>query len=119
MLFVIQASIITKDDNGRTALHYCADNLETQCAEMLLAKDSSLLEVKDSQGFTPLHMSVISGNAPLLKLLLKKGADIRSLDNELHTPTHWATGKRNFCVRFIHLSMSDVMSSSRHVHIHL
>ncbi|XP_048733464.1 titin homolog isoform X3 [Ostrea edulis] len=85
------ASIITKDDNGRTALHYCADNLETQCAEMLLAKDSSLLEVKDSQGFTPLHMSVISGNAPLLKLLLKKGADIRSLDNELHTPTHWAT----------------------------
>ncbi|XP_078316219.1 uncharacterized protein LOC111129666 isoform X11 [Crassostrea virginica] len=86
------ASILTKDDNGRTALHYCADNLETQCAEMLLAKEPSLLEVKDSQGFTPLHMSVISGNVPLLKLLLKKGADIRSLDSELHTPTHWATG---------------------------
>ena len=60
---------------------------------MLLAKEPSLLEVKDSQGFTPLHMSVISGNVPLLKLLLKKGADIRSLDSELHTPTHWATGK--------------------------
>nr|XP_034325555.1 titin homolog isoform X16 [Crassostrea gigas] len=86
------APISTKDDNGRTALHYCADNLETQCAEMLLAKDPSLLEVKDSQGFTPLHMSVISGNVPLLKLLLAKGADIRSLDSELHTPTHWATG---------------------------
>uniref|UniRef100_A0A8W8HUJ0 Uncharacterized protein n=1 Tax=Magallana gigas TaxID=29159 RepID=A0A8W8HUJ0_MAGGI len=85
------APISTKDDNGRTALHYCADNLETQCAEMLLAKDPSLLEVKDSQGFTPLHMSVISGNVPLLKLLLAKGADIRSLDSELHTPTHWAT----------------------------
>lgn len=88
-----QAPISTKDDNGRTALHYCADNLETQCAEMLLAKDPSLLEVKDSQGFTPLHMSVISGNVPLLKLLLAKGADIRSLDSELHTPTHWATGR--------------------------
>ena len=89
----MQASVQTVDDNGRTALHYCADNLETQCAEMLLMKDSYLMEVKDSQGFTPLHMSVISGNAPLLKLLLKKGADLKSLDGELHTPAHWATGK--------------------------
>ncbi|KAK3093037.1 hypothetical protein FSP39_010347 [Pinctada imbricata] len=85
------ASVTSIDDSGRTALHYCADNLETQCAEMLLMKDSSLLEIKDSQGFTPLHMSVISGNSPLLKLLLKKGADLKSLDNELHTPAHWAT----------------------------
>ena len=48
--------------------------------------------MKDDQGFTPLHMAVIGGNAPLLKILLKKGADINCLDNEHHTVAHWATG---------------------------
>ncbi|XP_060077666.1 uncharacterized protein LOC132557186 [Ylistrum balloti] len=86
------ASASDADKTGKSALHYCADNLETQCAEMILHKDSDLLNSKDEQGFTPLHMAVIGGNAPLLRLLLKKDADINCLDNEHHTVAHWATG---------------------------
>ncbi|XP_069117385.1 inversin-like isoform X4 [Argopecten irradians] len=86
------ASASDADKTGKSALHYCADNLETQCAEMILHKDIDLLNSKDEQGFTPLHMAVIGGNAPLLRLLLKKDADINCLDNEHHTVAHWATG---------------------------
>ncbi|XP_021361278.1 trichohyalin-like isoform X4 [Mizuhopecten yessoensis] len=85
------ASASDADKTGKSALHYCADNLETQCAEMILHKDGDLLNSKDEQGFTPLHMAVIGGNAPLLRLLLKKDADINCLDNEHHTVAHWAT----------------------------
>ncbi|XP_033734399.1 uncharacterized protein LOC117323345 isoform X4 [Pecten maximus] len=85
------ASASDADKTGKSALHYCADNLETQCAEMILHKDIDLLNSKDEQGFTPLHMAVIGGNAPLLRLLLKKDADINCLDNEHHTVAHWAT----------------------------
>lgn len=89
---IFQASASDADKTGKSALHYCADNLETQCAEMILHKDKDLLNSKDEQGFTPLHMAVIGGNSPLLRLLLKKEADINCLDNENHTVAHWATG---------------------------
>lgn len=56
-------------------------------------REESLLHVQDEQGFTPLHMAVIGGNVPLLKLLVRKGADVDILDADGHTPSHWATGR--------------------------
>ncbi|CAC5378445.1 unnamed protein product [Mytilus coruscus] len=96
------ASVNTTDKTGKNALHYCADNLETQCAEMLLMREESLIHVQDEQGFTPLHMAVIGGNVPLLKLLVRKGADVDILDADGHTPSHWAT----VCT---HLEILDVL----------
>ncbi|CAG2235599.1 unnamed protein product [Mytilus edulis] len=96
------ASVRTTDKTGKNALHYCADNLETQCAEMLLMREESLIHVQDEQGFTPLHMAVIGGNVPLLKLLVRKGADVDILDADGHTPSHWAT----VCT---HLEILDVL----------
>ncbi|KAK3597127.1 hypothetical protein CHS0354_038046 [Potamilus streckersoni] len=85
------ADVTVKDEEGKTALHYCADNLETQCAEMLLEADTTLLNIQDEQMYTPMHMAVLAGNENLLKLLIERGADIHCLDENYHTLVHLAT----------------------------
>lgn len=52
-----------------------------------------LIETRDEDGFTPLHLAVIAGNTQLVTFLLANGADVFSVDNEKHTVVHWATGK--------------------------
>ncbi|XP_030764680.1 ankyrin repeat domain-containing protein 12 isoform X2 [Sitophilus oryzae] len=50
-----------------------------------------LVETRDEDGFTPLHLAVIAGNTQLVTFLLANGADVRAVDNEKHTVVHWAT----------------------------
>lgn len=52
-----------------------------------------LVESKDEDGFTPLHLAVIAGNMPLVTFLLANNADVKAVDNERHTVVHWATGE--------------------------
>ncbi|KAL3873336.1 hypothetical protein ACJMK2_036468 [Sinanodonta woodiana] len=85
------ADVTVKDEEGKTALHYCADNLETQCAEMLLDANITLLNIQDEQMYTPMHMAVLAGNENFLKLLIERGADIHCLDENYHTLVHLAT----------------------------
>lgn len=93
LFLYFQASLKATDSSGKTALHHCADNLETQCAEILLDKDKSLLELKDEQGYTTFTLAVLVGNTNLIKLLIDKGADIHTQDNEGHKLAHWAAGR--------------------------
>ena len=91
----IQAPVSNKDKFQRCALHHCVENPATECAEYLLRAIPSLLSCADEEGLTPLHMAVIAGNGPLVKLLLKRGANLNVVDNEKHTVVHWATGTSN------------------------
>ncbi|XP_063919125.1 ankyrin repeat domain-containing protein 12 isoform X2 [Zophobas morio] len=50
-----------------------------------------LVESRDEDGFTPLHLAVIAGNMPLVTFLLANKADVNAVDNEKHTVVHWAT----------------------------
>ncbi|GFS07820.1 ankyrin repeat domain-containing protein, partial [Elysia marginata] len=85
------APVSNKDKFQRCALHHCVENPATECAEYLLRAIPSLLSCADEEGLTPLHMAVIAGNVPLVKLLLKRGANLKVVDNEKHTVVHWAT----------------------------
>ncbi|GFO13252.1 ankyrin repeat, ph and sec7 domain containing protein secg [Plakobranchus ocellatus] len=87
------APVSNKDKFQRCALHHCVENPATECAEYLLRAIPSLLTCADEEGLTPLHMAVIAGNVPLVKLLLKRGANLQVVDNEKHTVIHWATGQ--------------------------
>ena len=60
---------------------------------MLLAAAADLPSAADEDGYTPLHLAVISGNRALVKLLLRRGADVSAQDHERHTAIHWATGE--------------------------
>lgn len=54
---------------------------------------SDLVESRDEDGFTPLHLAVIAGNMSLVTFLLANNADVMAVDSEKHTVVHWATGK--------------------------
>ncbi|XP_071447314.1 uncharacterized protein [Hetaerina americana] len=80
-----------RDRTLKTALHYCAENTSPACASALLSACPSLLDACDEEGYTPVHLAVISGNRSLLRLLMDKGADVTRMDREGHSAVHWAT----------------------------
>lgn len=80
------------DEHGRTALHYCAEYSKTDIAELLLNIDSSIANIKDKDdGYTPLHLAVISSNIELIKCLISHNVDLNIKDNESHFAMHWAS----------------------------
>ena len=83
------------DNTGKTPLHYCVENTTTKIAELMLDKsdpDRPLVDIADSEGYTPLQLAIIAANKILVTFLLHNGADINCRDSEQHTVIHWATG---------------------------
>jgi ankyrin repeat protein len=54
----------------------------------LVEKDTSLVNLKDAAGNTPLHIAAITGSVPIAEYLLLKGADINAENTQLNTPLH-------------------------------
>ncbi|XP_012280593.1 ankyrin repeat domain-containing protein 16 isoform X2 [Orussus abietinus] len=73
-------SIDTRSNNGRSVLHIAAFHDCESTISILVAKNVNLLNCRDSSGSTPLHESVKSGSSNAMKLLLKLGADVTSVD---------------------------------------
>lgn len=72
-----------------------SDNLTaSQAADLLVMAAPELIETRDEDGFTPLHLAVIAGNMPLVTFLLANNADVEAVDSEKHTVVHWATGNK-------------------------
>lgn len=88
--------LLVRDNTRKTALHYCSTSSHVyapQAADILVMENSILVDSRDEDGFTPLHLAVISGNMQLVTFLLANNADVNAVDNEKHTIVHWATGK--------------------------
>ena len=96
-MFLLQPDILYyRDRTGKTALHYCCTSdsvCAPRAADVIAMAAPDLMESRDEDGFTPLHLAVIAGNAQLVTFLLANGADVSAVDNEKHTVVHWATGK--------------------------
>ena len=87
------SAVRERDRTMKTALHYCAENAALACAHLITAAAPDLVDARDEDGYTPLHLAVIAGNRQLIKFLLDKNADVNCLDYERHSVVHWATGK--------------------------
>ena len=64
------------DHIGWTPLHYACSKGQLEVAQYLIA-NGAIVDSLSTGNTTPLMMAVQSGNEPLIKLLLDKGADIQ------------------------------------------
>ncbi|HUV37347.1 MAG TPA: ankyrin repeat domain-containing protein [Patescibacteria group bacterium] len=71
-------------------IHKAADSGDLAAVRDLLEKDAALLESRDGDGSTPLHIACIKGHLDLARYLLGEGADPLAGDNENSTPLHVA-----------------------------
>ena len=71
----------TKKD-GLTALHIAASNNDIHLLDFLIDRDFKIdLDVKNEDGWTPSHLAGFLNNFDALNLLLEKGANISSKNN--------------------------------------
>ncbi|XP_037083575.1 osteoclast-stimulating factor 1-like [Pollicipes pollicipes] len=79
------------DKAGNTALHWAARGGHLDCAQALLGTPRVCVSVQNKLGDTPLHLAAWRGQAPMVALLLRHGADQRALNGEGQLPRHLAT----------------------------
>lgn len=73
-------SINEPDLKGGIPLHWAAYMGSETSASLLLSWNSKLIEEKDNEGQTPLHLATLSGCSKIIRTLLVKGADRNALD---------------------------------------
>ncbi|XP_059497240.1 B-cell lymphoma 3 protein-like isoform X2 [Stegostoma tigrinum] len=76
------ASSTSLDRNGQTAAHLACEHSSLECLRALLAGGHERvdLEIRNYEGYTPLHVSVISYQKEIVEFLLDQGADIDAVD---------------------------------------
>lgn len=85
-------AIETRDDKGRTTLHYRAQAGDLD-AVLDLIKGGSNLEAIDNDGCSALHLAVDSGRAETVTALLTNGVDIDATTKGGCTALHYAALK--------------------------
>uniref|UniRef100_A0A8D2L4N5 Ankyrin repeat domain 27 n=1 Tax=Varanus komodoensis TaxID=61221 RepID=A0A8D2L4N5_VARKO len=77
---------------------------------------------RDDQGFTPLHIAAICGQASLIDLLVSKGAVVNAMDYHGSTPLHLACqkGYQNVTLLLLHYKAStEVQDNNGNTALHL
>ncbi|KAG0576670.1 hypothetical protein KC19_5G098100 [Ceratodon purpureus] len=89
------SSLVMNEDGGEEEstmdpLHACARDGDVEGLAKLVDQGSSI-NVKDSDGRTPLIWAVDRGNLSAVEILVAKGAEINAKDQEGQTALHYAT----------------------------
>lgn len=66
-----RATVNSKDEFGKTPLHYAAQKGSLETVNALLGKGADL-SIQDNEGNTPLHSALTSGMSPVCQLLIGK-----------------------------------------------
>jgi ankyrin repeat protein len=66
---------------GKTALHQAAGAGRADSCALLLAKETSLIHLKDADGITALSCAVISGSSQAVAVIVQHGADVNAVDD--------------------------------------
>ncbi|GIY58683.1 inversin-A [Caerostris darwini] len=88
------AAALQRDRTGKNALHYCAENVDVECASRVLSAAPTLLNTADEEGYTPCilpsSVATMSGDWECLDLLINAGADPSTPDIHGAYPVHYA-----------------------------
>lgn len=79
---------------GWTALHYAASTGQIETAEMLLELGAEV-NAPAPDDTTPLMMAAYAGSEPMVRLLLKAGADVNLRNRQNYDVVDWAGFKSN------------------------
>ncbi len=74
-------SVISKDSQGNTPLHWACYNSSEEAINFLLSYMDDI-NIQNNDGKTPLHIAVFTEKPSLIKKLIKRGADINIKDKE-------------------------------------
>jgi ankyrin repeat protein len=94
-LIAQKADINGAQGDGSTALHWAAQKDDLDLAKILLAAGAKIDATTRVGAATPLFMACRNGNAAMIELLLKSGADPNSLDEHATTPLMMAAAAGN------------------------
>ena len=72
--------------DGMTALHWAASNNDVDLASMLIHAGANLRAATRVNGYTPLMMAARAGHAPVMRLLLERGANPKTASVAGTTP---------------------------------
>ena len=95
----------TKDEEGKTYLHYAANSGHIEIMNFLINDGSVDINTQDNMGHTPLHEACIAGKEVIVKFLLKSGAQVDRRNYDGHTPLF-------FACRFGFLSVAKTLVES-------
>lgn len=92
LLLSKDADVNAKNNNGQTALHFCASKLNLDIARTLLSqKPPASARIKDKRGQLPLHRAAAIGSVPMIKELLGAGkSPLNATDIDGMTALHHA-----------------------------
>ena len=85
------------DEDNRTPLHYAVSGIELNQKEIinLLISLGSIVNERDNNGSTPLHLAVLLKKEAAVNILLSNWAEIDQQDNRGNTPLHHAAYKNH------------------------
>lgn len=90
-----KTSLHLQDMEKKTIIHYILinknlTNKEKYDLTKLVVKYGAPIDLSDSRGIKPLHLASNVHNIKVLELLLRRGADPNSTDNNFMTPLHYS-----------------------------
>lgn len=91
LLLSKEADVNAKNNNGQTALHFCASKINLDIARTLMAqKPPASARIKDKRGQLPLHRAAAVGSVPMMKALLDAKSPLDATDMDGMTALHHA-----------------------------
>ncbi len=96
------ADVNAKGLDQWTALHFAANEGHYEVVTFLLTKPSIDKEATSTILRTPLHLAIIRGNLPIVRALIKAGANKNAKDFDENTPLHLASEFGHFeCIIYL------------------